>query len=118
MPFGIFIISDFISGNFKKALQISSKKHDVGGILVYDQIESELPDIGIIRFHDPESGLEKFIDTSYKPARDAYKKWWLSQEKAVTEIFNSSGVDFVKVNTSQDYVVPLLKLFRMRERRY
>ncbi len=114
----VFILSDMILGDFKKSLQISARKHDIGAFLVHDELEYELPDIVLLKFNDPESGKELIIDTSYKPARDAYKKWWLIQEKSCREYFNSSGVDFVKVNTNSDFVIPLLKLFRMRESRF
>lgn len=113
-----FLISDFMDTHYKKALQIASRKHDLAAIQVYDVTETQLPDVGLIKINDPETGKEEWIDTSYIAVRKAYANWWKKHQDSLKLNFNSSGVDWVKLTTNEDYVKPLLKLFKMRESRF
>ncbi len=113
-----FIMSDFNDQNYKSALQIAGKKHDIAAIKVNDQREMELPDMGLIKVQDAENLQEKFIDTSDWNVRKAYIDWHRQQHEYAIQSFRHSGVDHVEVFTGQDYVMPLLKLFKMRESRY
>ncbi len=113
-----FILSDFADDNFKSALQIASRKHDIGAIKVNDIRESELPDMGLLKVADAETGRERFIDTADANTRDVYAKWYANQEKYVINAFRHSGVDHINISTGEDYVRPLIKLFKMRESRY
>lgn len=110
-----FVISDFIAPEFHDSLSIASKKHDVIALKVYDQREKELPSIGLIRMKDAETGTEKWIDTSSRSIRETYRKWWLEQDRYHRETFRKSSVDHVSVATGEDYVKPLIKLFKKRE---
>jgi uncharacterized protein (DUF58 family) len=113
-----FILSDFMDGDFAKALRIASRKHDLGAIRIYDERETELPDVGLIKVQDAESGSEQWIDTSNKELRDSYRRHYLNRVQLNQTIFRSAGVDSVEINTAEDYVKPLIKLFKMRESRY
>jgi len=113
-----FIISDFMDSNYKKAMQIASRKHDIAALHIYDTAETGIPDIGLIKISDPETGREQWIDTSFAPVRKAYKQWWSRHNDSMKYIFNSAGVDWISIRTDEDYVKPLLKLFKMRESRF
>ncbi len=110
-----FIVSDFIDkNNYYDALRIANHKHDVIAIRVLDIREKELPDVGLIKLIDAESGLPKWVDTSSKKIRDMYKGNWLKFDKQTTDTFTRCGVDNIKIRTSEGYVKPLIKLFKQR----
>ncbi|MFP4471178.1 MAG: DUF58 domain-containing protein [Bacteroidales bacterium] len=112
-----FVLSDFIDNNFEEALQIANNKHDVIAIRIYDPRETELPNIGLTRFRDAETGKLMWIDTSRAGTRNQYKQWYDTNEKKLKRIFLKSGVDTTSIRTDQDYVKPLIKLFKRREAR-
>ncbi len=116
-----FIISDFIDDNpqtglprFDEALKIANKKHDVIALKIYDKRETELPDVGLIRLKDAETGRFSWVDTSSEQIRNHYSDWWRKNEQLTNEILSKSGVDFVSISTNEDYVKPLIKLFKKR----
>ena len=110
-----FILSDFIAASdYKNALTIANRKHDVVAIQVYDRRLVELPQIGLMKIKDAESGEEMYIDTSSKKVQAAQREWWALQQAAIDEIFKKSRVDSVSVRTDQDYVKALMSLFAMR----
>jgi uncharacterized protein (DUF58 family) len=109
-----FIISDFIVPDFEVALRIASTKHDVVALKVYDPAEKALPDIGMIKVVDSESGSEKWIDTSSFITRKEYEKWWQLHLEMIRNIFRRCGVDATEMSTGEDYVKPLIKLFKHR----
>lgn len=112
-----FLISDFLDEGFEDALQIANRKHDVVALRIYDQREAELPLVGLIRVKDAESREEIWVDSSNKSVRDQYQKWWQDKENELKSIFMKSGVDWIAVQTGEDYVPPLMKLFKKREKR-
>jgi len=109
-----FIISDFISPDFSDALKIAGNKHDIAALRVYDSFEQELPDVGLAYFKDSETGDLKWIDTSVKKVREKYKKWWSDQYEQTAVVFKKAKVDWADVRTDQDYVKPLINLFKNR----
>jgi uncharacterized protein (DUF58 family) len=109
-----FIISDFIAPDFEESLRIASNKHDIVALKVSDPAESAIPDIGMVKIADSETGLEKWIDTSSKVARRNYNKWWLNHLDTSRNIFKRCGVDSGYLSTDKDYVQPLIKLFESR----
>ena len=113
-----FLISDFMDNSFEDAIKITSKKHDLVAIRVYDELESQLPDIGIVKLKNAENGNTLWIDSSDVQIRKNYQIWWRQHEKFLNDIFIKSGTDEVKINTNQDYVKPLMNLFKKRESRY
>jgi uncharacterized protein (DUF58 family) len=113
-----FLISDFIDDKFEDALKISNRKHDVMAVRIRDNRESELPNIGLMKVKDAETGALRWVDSSNSKVRNTYNKWWKDKDDKLKEIFNKAGVDFVTINTDQDYIRPLTTLFRKREARY
>lgn len=109
-----FIISDFIVPDFEVALRIASNKHDIVALKVLDPVERAIPDIGLIKVLDAESGTEKWIDTSSRSNRIAYEKWWIGHIELIKNIFKRCGVDSGELRTDLDYVKPLMKLFKNR----
>lgn len=110
-----FLISDFIdSQSIKKSLQIASSKHDMIAIQVYDPRERELPDVGLMKMRDAESGQERWIDTSSAAVRNAFSQYWHQQQEQLTESFLHARVDNICVSTDEDFVPPLLALFKKR----
>ena len=83
-------------------------------IQVYDRRLEELPDVGLMKVCDAETGHEQWIDTSSKKLRQAHHAWWLAQRQRLNEVFTHSNVDAVSVRTDQDYVKALLSLFAKR----
>jgi uncharacterized protein (DUF58 family) len=110
-----FLVSDFVDADdYKKALQIGNRKHDVVAIQVYDTMSTELQSVGLMKVRDPETGAENWIDTSSKRMRNEYRAWWNSRQTEMYNVFRQSGVDNVSVSTEDDYVRALLQLFQQR----
>ncbi len=109
-----FILSDFIAPDFEKPLRIASNKHDVAALEIYDKRETGIPDVGMLKLIDAESGYEKIIDTSNKKTRDMYAGWWDKKHQKALEVFSKCGVDTTMISTDEDYVKPLIKLFKLR----
>jgi uncharacterized protein (DUF58 family) len=109
-----FIISDFIVPDFEEAMRIASNKHDIVALKVFDPVEKAIPDIGLIKVLDSETGVEKWIDTSSEKTRNAYEKWWIGHIELIKNIFKRCGVDSAELRTDLDYVKPLMKLFKNR----
>ena len=110
-----FILSDFyVRNDFMQSLQIANRKHDVVAIQVYDQRAKELPDVGLMKVVDAETGFEQYVDTSSKRLRDSYRKYWMDRQSQLQETFNKSNVDNVSIATNEDFVKSLLMLFKQR----
>ena len=110
-----FLISDFlVQQDFQTDLTLANRKHDVVAIQVYDQRETELPSVGLIRVKDAETGREMLIDSASKNLRNNYRRWWEKQELRLDTTFKKSKVDAVSVSTAQDYVKALMALFNLR----
>ncbi|MBK7712086.1 MAG: DUF58 domain-containing protein [Bacteroidales bacterium] len=109
-----FIISDFMVPDFEEAMRIASSKHDIVALKVFDPLEEAIPDVGLIKVADSETGAEKWIDTSSAATREAYRQWWQTHKERVISIFKKCGVDSAELRTDQDYVKPLIKLFESR----
>ena len=112
----IFLVSDFIDSGFKKPLSLLNKRHDVIATSVFDKAEKALPDIGLVEFQDAETGQLMFADTSRK-FLETYRNNNLKRAEELKGIFNSTGVDFIKINTDEPYINDLIKFFHMRHRR-
>lgn len=109
-----FVISDFITPDFSEALKISANKHDIAALRIYDKFETEIPNIGLAYFHDLETNKYKWIDTSIARIRRNYAQWYKEKHEKNSEVFRKSKVDFIDIESSEDYVKSLLKLFRQR----
>ena len=110
-----FVLSDFyVRDDFQQSLQICNRKHDVVAIQVYDQRAKELPNVGIMKVLDAETGFEQYVDTSSKRLRQDYQRYWMNRQAELLETFNKSNVDHVSVATNEDFVKSLLLLFKQR----
>lgn len=115
-----FLLSDFLDldadghPRFVDPLRIASNKHDLVGVRVFDPREESLPDVGLVRFGDAETGSTRWIDTSSPQLRRAFED--LAQERTnnLQKVFSRANVDWVSVSTTGDYVYPLIKLFKQR----
>lgn len=110
-----FILSDFIvQDDFRNALTIANRKHDVAAIQVYDHRIEELPNVGLMKVRDAETGHVQYIDTSSKALRKVHHDWWMNKQATLHETFTKSNVDAVSIRTDEDYVKSLLNLFAKR----
>ena len=110
-----FVFSDYIDkGDYRHALTIANKKHDIVAIQVFDERETEMPKIGLVKIKDAESGYEKYVDTDSSRVRNAYKYWWEKRQTEMDDAFKRSRVDSVSIRTDDDYVKALIGLFNKR----
>ena len=111
----VFIISDFFTkDNYKQSLSIANKKHDVIAIQVYDIIAKRLPNVGLLRIYDSETGKEQLIDTSYQKVRNAHDNNWKLHQDTLNQTFNAAKIDNISIATHEDFVHHLIKLFNKR----
>jgi len=111
-----FVISDFIQkeDTLENALSIANNRHDVVALRIYDERETELPDIGMIKLKDAETGNYTWVDSSDRMARSIYRKWWIDLSAQLDNSFKRSRVDYVSISTNHDYVKSLISLFKKR----
>jgi uncharacterized protein (DUF58 family) len=111
----VFLLSDFFDkGDFSSQLTIANRRHDVVALQVYDQRLTELPNIGIIKVSDAESGEELYIDTSSQRTRRVHHEWWVRNQVLLRDVFTKSNVDNISIRTDEDFVKALMMLFRKR----
>ena len=116
-----FVLSDFndfgespSNVKFEEALRIAGNKHDLGAIMIYDPREVELPNVGLLEAVDAETGEVIWVDTSSASVRKTYSSWWNEAQNSLSTAFAKARVDWVSVSTNEDYVKPLIKLFKHR----
>ena len=110
-----FLLSDFIdTSDYKQALKIANRKHDLVSVQVYDKMSTELKSLGLMKVNNPETGDDQWIDTSSRKVRNTYRNWWINQQTYMQGAFKQSGVDSVSISTDDDYVKSLLMLFQKR----
>jgi uncharacterized protein (DUF58 family) len=110
-----FLLSDYIDGHdYQHALTIANRKHDVVAIQIYDERETDMPDVGLMKIRDAESGAEQWIDTSSQQVRKNYRHWWQQRQTDMLNAFKKSRVDSISIRTDEDYVTALLNLFHKR----
>lgn len=110
-----FLLSDFINTpDFSRPLMVATRKHDIVAVRVYDYRMEELPNVGLMRIFDAETGHEQYLDTSSQKLREQHIKWWKSETRKLDEMFKMSRVDNISVRTDGDYVIGLMTLFAKR----
>lgn len=110
-----FLISDFIdSHDYSKAMTIANRKHDLVAVQVYDKRDAQLPNVGLVKMRDSETGRTLWIDSSSSQVRRLYDKAWYDRQQHLSEITRKSGVDIASISTDEDFVKSLLGLFRRR----
>lgn len=111
-----FILSDFLDPGLHDALKVAGKKHDVIGIKIYDRLDMELPDLGLIEVQDPETGVQQLIDSSDVLLRQRYQQEFFRHAEECRAAFLAAGCDLLHVRTDEDYVKVLQKFFKGRNR--
>ncbi|MGM9805144.1 MAG: DUF58 domain-containing protein [Candidatus Aphodosoma sp.] len=111
-----FVISDFIDDNMsQESLTIANRKHDMVFIKLYDRCDAELPPVGLVKMKDSETGERVWVDTSSTKVRMMYKKRWDDRELKTKQMMKKAGIDGISIETSEDYVRALMRLFDMRK---
>ena len=110
-----FILSDFIDNHdYFQSMNIANKKHDLAAIQIFDKRDATMPNVGLIRVKDMETGSDKWIDTSSQKVRKAFDKAWYERQQTISSTAAKCGVDMVSMSTDEDFVKSLLALFRNR----
>ena len=110
-----FLLSDFyVRQDFLQQLTIANRKHDVVAIQVYDKRSKDLPDVGLMKVVDAETGFEQYVDTSSRKVRESYRRFWENRQAQLKETLTKSNVDSVSIATDVDFVKSLLGLFKQR----
>ncbi len=110
-----FVISDFYDRkDFSQEMQIANRKHDVVAVQVYDPRAKALPDVGLLKVRDAETGHELYIDTSSKKLRTAHARHWAEHQDRLSHIFAKGKIDWVSIATDEDFVKAMMMLFRQR----
>jgi len=111
-----FILSDFLDAQYEDALRVGSRKHDLIGIKLYDKMDMELPDAGLLRVQDAESGDRKWVDSSSAFVRKKYQEEFFRVTAYSTQAFKQAGADLLHVRTDEDYVKVLQRFFLSRNK--
>lgn len=112
-----FLLSDFMDDGYDTVLKIAARKHDIIGVRVYDDLESELPNVGLIKVSDAETGEKQLIDTSSKKLREKYATHFTERTSYFRSAFQKSGASILTINTKEDYVKNLMYFFKNRHKR-
>jgi len=110
----VFMVSDFLTDTYLDDLRLANRRHDMIGIRIYDPCEEALPNVGMIRAEDAETGAVKIIDTSSKKVRETYNEWYEKHVNYFKECFKQSKSDTINIRTDEDYVKLLMKFFKKR----
>ena len=111
-----FVLSDFIDANYKDALRVAGNKHDIIGLKLYDKMDRILPNVGMLRIEDVETGSQKWVDTSSAFVRFEYEKEFFRVTDYCNETFRKAGCDLLHVRTDEDYVKVLQRFFISRNK--
>ena len=110
-----FLLSDFLdNSDYYTSMSVANRKHELAALQVYDERDTRLPYVGLIRMSDLETGKEMWVDTSSATVRKEYEKAWYALKQRVSSITSRCGVDFISMRTDRDYVKALLEMFRRR----
>jgi len=112
-----YILSDFLCDNYETPLRVANRKHDIIGIRIIDPIEEEMPNVGLIRTIDAETGQQTLLDTSSRKVQNAYKNQYKISLKYFQKVFRTSGADTINLYVDQPYVTALHKFFKRRSSR-
>lgn len=109
-----FILSDFIDKNYEQVLRVAGKKHDIIGIKIYDKMDMELPDAGLIQMIDSETGQARWVDTGNSFVRKKYQEEFFTNTAYCASVFKKAGSDLLHLKTGDDYVNVLQRFFKSR----
>ena len=114
----VFVVSDFLSGDLRRPLMITNRRHDLIAIRIADPREEVLPPVGIVELKDAETGESILVDTSNRLVRELFAQSNQRRQLGLEKAFHSLGVDHIDIRTSEPYLNPIVKFFRMRAKRY
>ena len=113
-----FLISDFMTRkSFEQELRIAANKHDLVALRITDRREMDIPKVGLVKFKDDETGQERWVDTSSRAWRLAYQTMLREESMQLNRLLTMQGIDNTLIYTDEDYVKPLMQLFKKRESR-
>jgi len=110
----VFVLSDFMTQGYEAALSVASRRHDIIGMHIYDKMEKEMPNIGLIEAVDAETGQDIIIDTSSRSVRQKMSDWFSNKYDYYNDTFNRYRSDHLSISTQDDYVKLLLQFFKKR----
>ena len=110
----VFLVSDFLDQHYEKPLKVLARRHDLIAVTVSDPRELNLPDVGLLEIQDAETGETAVIDTGNKTVRSRYKHLAEEKNRELSDLFQSTGIDHIKLFTDRDYLLDLVKFFRKR----
>lgn len=113
----VFLVSDFFDAGFESVLKVARRRHDIIPIVVSDPLEQELPNVGLVRLRDSETGAVVSVDTSSRKNRDCYKRIYKQKEESRTGMFRRLQMEPIQFTTGQDIADPLRRYFHAREQR-
>ncbi len=114
----VFLLSDFMDTGYEKILRIVGKRHDLIGIVLNDKREDEIPPMGLVKFVDAETGMERWLDTGDRKMRFLFQQMREKSKAERKSLFLSSRLDSIEIQTGEDYIKPIVKFFRLREGRW
>jgi len=109
-----FVVSDFLDKDFINPLKIASRRHDTIALQVFDENESQLPNLGLMQVENPETGLTQWVDSSNNKVRIAYSDWWQKKQADLESSLLRANVDHIKIATGESYIAPLQRFFKYR----
>ncbi len=110
----VFLISDFINVQLNDKIKAIAKKHDLIVLKIQDKLDKELPDLGLLHIEDPETGNIITVDTSDKSIQKAFQDQYLNNETLLNNLLLSSKIDHAEINTGDNFINPLLRIFKSR----
>jgi uncharacterized protein (DUF58 family) len=113
-----FLVSDFIDEGYEKILKIVGRKHDLIGLVLQDPREKEIPKAGLLKLQDTETGRIRYVDSNSKMVQELFTKTIAEREAFRKSLFSTSRLDAIEINAGESYVTPLVKFFKMREKRW
>jgi uncharacterized protein (DUF58 family) len=112
-----FLVSDFIDSGFDRIIGIVSRKHDLIAVEIVDPREEEMPDVGLVKFRDAESGEERWVDTRDRAVKTGFRDFWLRHRGDYRKLFVRNRIDNIVIRVDRPYIRPIVDFFRLRERR-
>ena len=114
----IFLLSDFWDDSYQQPMKLLNKKHDLINIQILDKAEIAIPKLGMVKFHDAETQISKWIDTNNKQVQNISQKYILNKNNVIKKFCKKNKIDFISINTSEGYFNPLEQFFSTRIHRY
>ncbi len=110
----VFVLSDFLTDGYQHTLKITSKRHDLTGIRIYDRRDGEIPNMGLVQFEDAETSRRLVVDTASKKVRNNYARYYQERVRYFEDNFSRSGAGSLSSRVDESYVTKLLGYFKRR----